>query len=82
MTVEEIPNAPCELCGDLTPVLHLHEDADHGWDALCLVCWRLQQPTDTATARASLPWRPGLGRTRRGRQRPEEGASAGEEDAR
>jgi hypothetical protein len=48
MKGETLPDRPCELCGDLTPVLALYEDHDHGWDALCAACWRLQQPPDAA----------------------------------
>lgn len=60
MTGEPCPDTPCELCGDLTPVVHLYEDPDHGWDALCAACWRLQQPPDAAPAPPALraPWRP------------------------
>ena len=82
MTGEAMPHRPCELCGDLTPVLHLHEDHDHGWDALCLPCFRLQQPPDPPPPLwARRPPRPGLGRPRRGPRCQEEAPTEDDEVA-
>ena len=55
MTGETIPDLPCELCGDVTPGVPLHEDPEHGWDALCRACWRLQQPPDPDPAPLDAP---------------------------
>lgn len=76
MTGEPCPDTPCELCGDVTPGAALVEDPDRGWDALCPACWQLQQPPEppllwSRRTRSRPPWRPGLGRPRRGPGRPE-----------
>lgn len=34
----------CELCGDATPTRLLHQDPEHGWEALCPACAVLQSP--------------------------------------
>lgn len=80
MTGAEMPDTPCELCGDSTPFLRLYQDPDHGWDALCPACWRLQQPPDPAPPWPRLPWRPGLDRPRRGPRHQEEAPTEHEEE--
>jgi hypothetical protein len=60
----EPPGTPCDLCGDVTPGAARYDDADRGWDALCLACWQLQQPPEQAPERARRPWLTGLGHAR------------------
>ncbi|HEY5864594.1 MAG TPA: hypothetical protein VI542_03440 [Candidatus Tectomicrobia bacterium] len=80
MTGADMPDTPCELCGDVMPFLRLSQDPDHGWDALCPACFCLQQPPDPARPLPHLPWRPGLGRPRREPQRQEAADTEPEEE--